>query len=43
MELVQECGMGHVRNAYVQGLRSMGANDEASIVTIIRNKEKEEQ
>lgn len=43
MELVQEYGMGRVRNAYVQGLRSMGENDEASIVTIIRNKEKEEK
>lgn len=43
MELLQEYGMGHVRNAYVQGLRSMGENDEASIVSIIRNKEKDEK
>ncbi|CAG9793182.1 unnamed protein product [Diatraea saccharalis] len=43
MELLQEYGMGHVHYAYVQGLRSMGENDEASIVSIMRNTEKEEK
>lgn len=43
MELVQEYGMGHVHNAYVQGLRSMGENNEASIVSIIRNTEREDK
>lgn len=43
MELLQEYGMGYVHYAYVQGLRSMGENDEASIVSIMRNTEKEEK
>lgn len=43
MELMQEYGMGRVHNAYIQGLRSIGENDESSIVSILRNTDRQKK
>ncbi|CAH0718929.1 unnamed protein product, partial [Brenthis ino] len=43
MELVQEYGLEYIHNAYVQGLRAEGEIEEATVVSMMRNCERNEK
>lgn len=43
MELIQEYGLDNIHNAYVQGLRSEGEFEEAFVVTMMRNCDRNEK
>lgn len=43
MELVQEYGLEYIHNAYVQGLRSEGEFEEATVVSMMRNCDRNEK